>query len=255
MTETLYSIKGCPGSIALLTDTHDADPAPILASLRAHAPALILHGGDFVHGRKPRPGAPMAESPNAIRLLEGCAALAPTYVSIGNHEAYLSHEDLARVRATGVTLLDNAYAPASVGPARLVIGGLSSGYYTACQRSMASAPDRRPTPGRRPAPETGWLEGYIAAEGYHILLTHHPEYFRLLPPGIELALSGHAHGGQWRFYDVRTKQWRGVYAPDQGLFPQLTGGMVDGRLVISRGLNNVTHIPRLHNDTEIVYFV
>ena len=66
-------------------------------------------------------------------------------------------------------------------------------------------------------------------------------------------ISGHAHGGQWRFYDLRTKQWRGVYAPDQGLLPKLTGGIVGGRQIISRGLSNPAFVPRLNNDTEIVY--
>ena len=82
---------------------------------------------------------------------------------------------------------------------------------------------------------------------------HHPEYIRFIPPSVELVFSGHAHGGQWRFYDLRKKAWRGVYAPDQGIVPELTGGIVDGRLVISRGLSNPAGIPRIQNEPEIVY--
>ncbi|MBQ3816071.1 MAG: metallophosphoesterase, partial [Clostridia bacterium] len=57
--------------------------------------------------------------------------------------------------------------------------------------------------------------------GFHILLCHHPEYWEPLVHGrrIELTVSGHAHGGQWRIFG------RGVYAPGQGLFPRYTSGL------------------------------
>ncbi len=248
MTETRYRIKNFPVPAALLTDTHGTDPEPLLESLRRHAPALIALAGDFVPGLKPRPDVRVEQSRNVTALLAGCAGLAPTFVSLGNHEAYLSREDLDTVRAAGVTLLENGYVARDIGGAQVVVGGLSSGYYTAYQRYGATERTVK-----SPDPDTGWLEGFAAQEGYHILLTHHPEYIRLVPPSVELALSGHAHGGQWRFYDLRTKAWRGVYAPDQGLFPKLTGGVVDGRQIISRGLGNTTHLPRIHNDTEIIY--
>ncbi|MDO4272352.1 MAG: hypothetical protein Q4D16_01675 [Eubacteriales bacterium] len=63
---------------------------------------------------------------------------------------------------------------------------------------------------------------------------------------IDLVLSGHAHGGQWRIGR------QGIYAPGQGWFPKLTGGVADGRMVISRGLSNTTKIPRFFNPREIV---
>ena len=64
---------------------------------------------------------------------------------------------------------------------------------------------------------------------------------------IDLFVAGHAHGGQWRLFG------RGVFAPDQGLFPKYTSGVHEGRLVISRGLSNtVTPIPRLFNSRELV---
>ncbi len=248
MTETHYKITGFPVHAALLTDTHGADPAPLLASLRQHAPGLIALAGDFVPGLKPRPGVRVEGSRNVTELLTGCAGLAPTFISLGNHEAYLSPDDLKSIRATGATLLDNSYVTADIGGTRLVVGGLSSGYYTAYQQYGAT--ERMV---RSPDPDTGWLEGFAAGEGYHILLMHHPEYIRLIPRSVELALSGHAHGGQWRFYDLCAKQWRGVYAPGQGFFPKLTGGVVDSRQIISRGLGNTTHLPRIHNDMEIVY--
>lgn len=253
MVETTYRLDGCPVPFALLADTHDTDPEPILASLRAHAPVFIAHAGDFVCGQKPRLGIHMDACNNAVTLLRACAALAPTFVSIGNHEAYLSPDDLEVIRSTGVRLLDNAFVTFEAGKNRLVIGGLSSGYQTAFLRDGVPFCQSHPFPGSSPDPDLGWLARYAAADGYHVLLMHHPEYIRLIPPSIELALSGHAHGGQWRFYDLVKKQWRGVYAPNQGLFPKLTGGVVDGRQIISRGLCNSTWLPRFHNEPEIIY--
>ena len=64
---------------------------------------------------------------------------------------------------------------------------------------------------------------------------------------FDLILSGHAHGGQWRIGR------QGIFAPSQGLFPRLTEGVHDGRLLISRGLANRTPVPRLNNPPETVY--
>jgi len=64
---------------------------------------------------------------------------------------------------------------------------------------------------------------------------------------IDLVLSGHAHGGQIRI------KGQGLYAPGQGFLPRLTSGVVDHRLVISRGLANNTIISRQWNPEEVVY--
>jgi predicted MPP superfamily phosphohydrolase len=112
--------------------------------------------------------------------------------------------------------------------------------------------------------------------GYRILLCHHPEYRdrylrklsaqsdgRGVPSAgrndqaenldIDLILSGHAHGGQWRLYNPFKRQWIGVFAPGQGLWPRWTKGVYEGRLVVSAGLSNTVSVPRLFNPTEIVY--
>jgi predicted MPP superfamily phosphohydrolase len=107
---------------------------------------------------------------------------------------------------------------------------------------------------KQPAlPDTTWLTAFSATPGYHILLCHHPEYFPRIPESIELVLSGHAHGGQWRLYNPFKRQWIGVFAPGQGLWPRWTKGVYEGRLVVSAGLSNTVSVPRLFNPTEIVY--
>ena len=99
-------------------------------------------------------------------------------------------------------------------------------------------------------PETGWLDDFAGQEGFHILLSHQPEYYPFIPNNIELMLSGHAHGGQIRLFR------RGLFAPGQGWYPKYTKGKYDNRLIISAGLSNTASpIPRLFNPTEVVFVV
>ena len=64
---------------------------------------------------------------------------------------------------------------------------------------------------------------------------------------VDLIISGHAHGGQWRVFG------RGIFAPGQGLFPKYTSGLHEGRLIISRGTSNTGGvIPRIGNPCEVV---
>lgn len=252
MRESFYRLPGPQRvRLALVSDLHGRPCGAVLASLQERRPGLICIPGDFVHGVAPRTGHTLEAQPSVLPFFRACAALAPTFVSLGNHEWPLRPEELAMVRETGVTLLDNAWTRR--GP--LVIGGLSSAYVTGYGLYRAERGGGFPVPesihhvARGVAPELGWLTDYTAQEGFHLLLCHHPEYWprylRALP--IQLTLSGHAHGGQIRLFG------QGLYAPGQGLLPNYTSGLYENRLLVSRGLSNNVIIPRLFNPTELVY--
>ena len=195
-------------------------------------------------------GLAIQRTENVLPFLRACAELAPSFMSLGNHEWRLCSEDIALLTETGVTLLDNSFCIHK----GVVIGGLTSGRVLgmrAWRASRAGLPhtgDLRRERGKKP-PDLEWLNVFFQQEGYHILLCHHPEYYprylKNLP--LDLVLSGHAHGGQWRFLG------QGVFAPDQGLFPPLTSGVHDGKLVISRGMTNTKRIPRINNPPEVVF--
>ena len=173
----------------------------------------------------------------------------------------VDREDLATLTATGVTVLDNEWKSITVDGKEVILAGLTSGYVTDYRafRAGSGSSDRYPRQesisgiggavhARDHKPETDWLEKYCSTPGYHILLSHHPEYWPLIrDKKIELVLRGHAHGGQWRVFN------HGVWAPGQSWWPRWTRGVYEGRLVVSAGLSNTTWIPRIWNPTEIVY--
>lgn len=86
-------------------------------------------------------------------------------------------------------------------------------------------------------------------DGFRILMCHHPEYYpeHIRRSSIDLTVSGHAHGGQVRLFG------QGLYAPGQGILPKYTSGFYDsGRLLVSKGLSNLTWVPRLWDPCELV---
>ena len=249
MTETIYHLP-VPATVALLADLHDRPYFSIIQSLSDHRPAIICIAGDVVFGDPPKDGSLLIQTQKyVLPFLRACSALAPTFLSLGNHEKAVCGEDLQRIRDTGCLLLDNSWTTYN----GMVLGGLTSHLVLDFRRLREKKHERYPDRGSEPRvikePETGWLEEFERQAGYRILLCHHPEYYPryLKRRDIDLVLSGHAHGGQWRIGS------QGIFAPSQGLFPRLTDGVHDGRLVISRGLSNRAPVPRLNNPPEIVY--
>ena len=214
-----------------ISDIHNADIEPILKTIQEHDAEAVLVGGDFIHDSD--------YYEKGLEVLARSAKMKPTFVSLGNHERKFKGELLPLILKTGVTLLDNT-ATTFHG---IHIGGLSSGYDWKEEQANTKT---------TPTPNLKWLSEFAKLRGYKLLLSHHPEYFKpyisALP--IDLTLSGHAHGGQWRFFG------RGVFAPGQGLFPKYTSGIYQGehgKLLVGRGLGDSHKFPpRIFNRTEVI---
>lgn len=211
----------------LVSDMHSKIPEDFWKKVTAIAPDLILIAGDFVDGQ-------MAMHPDMLSLLKDFCALAPTYYATGNHELF-TDADRRAVKKTGVVLLENDTADFH----GIRIGGLKSGF------------GHIPHFTKTPAPDLDYLERFSALDGYKILIAHHPEYFKdyIRTKSIDLTVSGHAHGGQWRLGSLA------AYAPGQGIFPRYTSGLYRENgchLIVSRGVGNHTFIPRIFNPTELV---
>ena len=253
--------------MAVLADFHNSDPEPVLDILRNDIPDAIMIPGDIVLGYFPEEeGYVIDRCRNVIPFLKGCCEIAPVYMSVGNHECLLCSDEYDRLRATGAVILKNEWTEPAEG---ILIGGLTSAHticynrfrddynrWNGTEKYVRYPHRRRPKDISKYPSDTVWLDDFEQRDGYRILLCHHPEYWSLREPmlkdrKIDLVLSGHAHGGQWRFMG------RGIFAPGQGLLPEYTGGTHQGQygsMVISRGLSNpYSLVPRLGNQCEIVY--
>ncbi len=213
--------------LALIADLHDSVPEGLWDALLERKPDAVLLTGDIVHGK--------GRSENGLRFLKECSTRFFTCCSLGNHEFKYGADFREDIRKTGAILLDDTYIKHD----GLVLGGLTTGF----------AGKRQGTFRQTPLPSIDWLESFCEQKGYRILLSHHPEYFELLRNcKIDLILSGHAHGGQWRIFGLP------IFAPGQGFFPRYTSGFYESKMFVSRGISNPAPVPRIGNRPELVFF-
>ncbi len=258
MIETIYTLNA-PISIAVLADFHNGDPETVISSLQKRHPHMITIVGDIVYAGYTKECVSCLDiQKNVLRLLNACVSFAPTYLSLGNHECIFSPADLLRISETGVTVLDNRFVSVTLNGATLSVGGLTSAQVLKYRRnknhhtvhtnknSLPLTSNKHRTSSGSIRTDLSWLNNFTHSDGFHILLSHHPEYHDLLPP-VDLLLCGHAHGGQFRLGN------RGLFAPGQGIFPTYTKGVYHKNMVVSAGLTNTARIPRINNPTEIVY--
>lgn len=217
--------EGAPLRFAVITDLHRQSPALVAARVKECRPDAALIVGDLME-TPPRRKKPSCERGLSLLRLLRRAGYAVFY-SPGNHDATLPVSVREVLAEMGVQYLADDHTVFR----GIRIGGLSSAYYRN---------------GR--IPDTDFLARFAALDGYKLLLCHHPEYYPTYLSGlpIDCIVAGHAHGGQWRLFG------RGIYSPGQGLFPRYTGGVYDGRLVVSRGVGDSVIIPRVQNPREII---
>ena len=229
--------------IALVADLHSKDAKHVIAAVEKVSPDVICIPGDLTEALD---GTMEERNTYGFAALRAFCGIAPVYYAPGNHEIGACHghmnklppdasaqgqitqENRMRILECGAHFLENSYTEWQ----GIVIGGLGSGMLEGDKK-----------------PRVDDLNDFFAHQGYKILLCHHPEYYAkyLRDRDVDMVLSGHAHGGQWRIFG------RGVYAPDQGLFPKYTSGVHEGKLVISRGVSNTAGIiPRFFNPREVV---
>ncbi len=220
--------KGAPHlRLLLLSDLHGKPAASLIGQAASLFPDAILLCGDMLNGD-------IARDSKTLALFSALARIAPTFYSLGNHETVPLTQDRLALRQTGVILLDDRF----VSFRGALIGGLSSGFLGGRQTAWM----------KTTAPDLAFLSRFARQRGFRILLSHHPEYYPryIRKTDVDLVLSGHAHGGQCRLLG------RGLFAPGQGLFPRLTSGVYDGRLILSTGLSNTSRLPRLFNPVQML---
>ena len=245
MKKSFYSLESDifprRARMALVTDLHAQSYRRVVRELQKLKPDYILMAGDILEALD---GRYDTTNEKTFGIFSAAAAIAPTFYATGNHEDGATHserrkwrekhcsdriytkDNIDRIKSSGVHFLLDSFEVVD----GIAFGGLASGLIL-----------------KGSVPNLEFLKEFAELDAPRVLLCHHPEYYEkyVKQYSFELIVSGHAHGGQWRFFG------RGVYAPGQGMFPKYTSGIHDGRFVISKGLKKGV-IPRIFNPTEIV---
>lgn len=238
MKKTVYTIESrIRLKIALCADFHSKvgrSSDDSIDALRDISPDVIMFAGDILNNTDE---CSLTECFNesGYRLLKEAACIAPVFYSPGNHEYGMSEKNRSLLADDGIKYTDGGIVETE----DFALAGLKG--VCGAGRFRKSLPPADYSP----------LEELEKSVKYKILLCHHPEYWAkyVVGRGIDLTLSGHAHGGQWRMFG------RGVFAPGQGIFPKYTAGVYSDEhenLVVSAGMSNTVNVPRFFNPCEIV---
>ena len=225
--------------IAQISDLHNAslgrNNKKILTLLKRAEPDIIAITGDLVDSRK-------TNTKRALAFVEEAVKIAPCYYVSGNHEARIAQYStlLQSLDQLGVTVLEDGSAQLLSGDSEIQITGVRDPSFDTDYLSGDSYGVMREK-----------LPALVHSDSYTILLSHRPELFAVYAENdVELVLSGHAHGGQFRLPFVG-----GVFAPNQVFFPKYDEGVYsEGRtdMVVSCGLGNSLFPFRINNRPEVI---
>jgi len=170
--------------VVAISDVHAGSPHVDVEKLRAlvtlanaQRPDLIALLGDYVI--QGVPGGRFIPPETTAAELGALRARLGVYAVLGNHDHWLDGPRVTRAfRAAGITVIDDDVVPIRAEQGELWLLGIHD--------IWTGWPDVRAQLRRIPA-------------GVPVLaLTHNPDIFPSLPPGIDLVLAGHTHGGQVR---------------------------------------------------------
>lgn len=188
-------------------------------------------------------------SPNIEKSMEYInylVTLAPVYYVNGNHElrSGLYPELKKRLTESGVIVLEDELFTLSKENSKLNLIGITDPSSTKNKEDyeLKAITDNK----------LKKLTQDVKEDTFTMLLAHRPEDIDIYSSNnIDLAFSGHAHGGQFVIPFIG----RGLFAPHQGILPKYTSGInkiANTSLVVSRGLGNSIFPIRLFNRPEIV---
>ena len=226
--------------IVQVSDLHNAQfgnsNEELLDMLKAAEPDIIAITGDLIDSRR-------TDVVVAVEFVEKAVEIAPCYYVTGNHECrvqeyYTLKEQLLTL---GVEILECESIELERGDDTITLLGIDDpsfdtdydvcGYATTVDNELSFL-----------APKS---------DKYTVLLAHRPEHFEVyVSHNIDLALCGHAHGGQFRLPLVG-----GLFAPDQGFLPKYDAGKFtenDTDMVVSTGVGNSIFPFRFNNRPEVV---
>ncbi len=224
--------------IAHVSDLHNAqmgkENEKLIELLKAAEPDMIAITGDIIDSQN-------TDIDIAIQFVTEAVKIAPCFYVTGNHEAWVAQSVYAeleqQMQEVGVTVLHDSEILLERNGVFVSLIGMDDPDYAAQKLGSLNVDQQ--------------IKELTATENYTILLSHRPELFQhYCEAEIDLVLSGHAHGGQFRLPFVG-----GLVAPDQGLFPEYDAGQYfdgDTNMIVSRGIGNSIIPIRFNNRPEVV---
>ena len=225
--------------IAQISDLHNTEIGDgnekLLKMIRDAEPDIIVLTGDIIDSRRTDIDTALAFTKEAIKI-------APCYYITGNHESRAEEYETLKngLISQGITVLENETVYIKKGEATIRIIGLNDPFFSTDTESHSSVIMKNTLSSLN-----------ITDDYFTLLLSHRPELFDIYKEyEIDLVLSGHAHGGQFRIPFLG-----GVFVPSQGLFPKYDAGLFTENgtsMIISRGIGNSVFPFRINNRPEVV---
>lgn len=226
--------------IAHISDLHNTEIGnnndKLISMLKDTKPDIIAITGDMIDSRNTNVDI-------ALKFAERAVQIAPCYYVSGNHEARVlyAYETLkAGLSELGVIILENKQiALEKSGETVSLLGVMDPRFLpnhllTDSETTIDTA-----------------LKEIKTDDNFSVLLSHRPELFDVyVKHKVNLVLSGHAHGGQFRLPFIG-----GLMAPNQGIFPKYDSGLYTKdrtNMIVSRGIGNSLFPFRFNNRPEIV---
>jgi predicted MPP superfamily phosphohydrolase len=226
--------------IAHVSDLHNTEMGrnneKLLAMLRDADPDMIAITGDLIDSRN-------TDIEVALKFVREAVKIAPCYYVTGNHEARVNEygELKAGMETAGVTVLEDVRTEISMEGATITLIGVNDPSYQTDYLFGDS----------ETVLNTKLEELHTEDGEFTVLLSHRPELFDAYTDhGIDLVLSGHAHGGQFRLPFIG-----GLVAPNQGFFPEYDAGIYtegNTNMLVSRGIGNSILPFRINNRPEVI---
>jgi len=255
VVKTEVAVSSLPPALAGLTmgqlsDLHVGSAADAglvkdaVRLLNAASPDLVVLSGDFVTGAAVH-GAAAAKALADLRAPYG------VYAILGNHDVWTDADTVvAHLEGVGIPVLRDARRRVTVADATLWLLGIEDRGYTGF-----SSPGEHSDFAlfRRHWQDAGEVLRTLLADiptaDPRLLLVHNPDFTEMLPAArVDLALSGHTHGGQ-----VQIPLLGAPFVPS--CFGQtFVGGLLQGtqtQVYVSRGVGTIPPAVRFNCRPEV----
>lgn len=242
---TLETQNDASLTVAVVSDLHFScfgkGNKRLIDAVKKTNPDLVLLAGDFFdyHHEK-------SNKDSVASVMRAFCKIAPTYMCPGNHDMrynVLTGENCFEyAENSGVTVLNGDIADIQINGTNIRIGGIFDyGVYAEDygERWYASEVYK-------------YLKEFEKTAALKLLLMHRPNTFIYTNDewSIDAVFCGHDHGGIWRLPVLG-----GVYAPEQGFFPEYDKGQYNFgkmKMYLCAGLEGYYWVPRIFNRAEIL---